>query len=177
LGSGVIPFAIDNQQVYFLFQKVFHGRKTGYLIDFGGGVNEGETYQQAAAREFVEETETLFFEDSVEGIKTAKKTPLRIDHQLLIVTQLFDKTLRQNPDWFCRRSPGKKVPPKDWITFFIEFEYKDLSLINKEWASEGDQKARFSKRRELHWITAEHLLAMYENHPENLWKRVLLLSN
>ncbi|MCU7836688.1 MAG: NUDIX domain-containing protein [gamma proteobacterium symbiont of Taylorina sp.] len=172
MGSGVIPFAVDKQQVFFLFQKVFHGRKSGYLIDFGGGINEGETYQQAAAREFVEETETLFFEESIEGIKNAKKTPLRIARQLSIVTQLFNKTLQKNPHWYCHREPGNKVPPKDWKTFFVEFKYKDLSIINKEWELEEGQQTRFSKRRELHWIDAEHLLSIYAHHPEKLWKRV-----
>lgn len=174
MGAGVIPFAVHEQQVYFLFQKVFNGRKSGYLIDFGGGVNKGETYQQAAAREFVEETETMFFADD---IKTAEKTPLRITRQLSIVTRLFERTLQQYPHWWCRREPGDKIPPKDWKTFFIEFDYQELDIINREWALEDGRQTRFSKRRELHWIDVDHLLLIYDQHPEKLWKRVRQLIN
>lgn len=177
MGAGVIPFTVHKQQVLFLFQKVFNGRKSGYLIDFGGGVNEGETYQQAAAREFVEETETMFFAPSIEDIKQAKKTPKRIAHQLPIVTKLFEHTLQHYPHWWCRREPGSKVVPKDWKTFFIEFEYQDLSIMNQEWEIEDGRQTRFSKRRELHWIDAERLLFIYNHHPEKLWKRVRQLIN
>lgn len=174
MGAGVIPFAVHNKHVYFLFQKVFSGRKTGYLIDFGGGINDGETYEQAAAREFVEETETMFF---AENINEAKKTPERITRQLSIVTSLFKHTLQQHPDWYCCREPGSKVPPKDWKTFFIEFEYQDLNPINQEWKIEDGPQNRFSKRRELHWVDADHLLSVYDQHPEKLWTRVRQLMN
>ena len=177
MGAGVIPFAVHKQQVYFLFQKVFAGRKSGYLIDFGGGINEGETYRQAAAREFIEETETMFFAEGIEDIKVAKKTPTRIASQLYIVTELFERTLQHHPHWCCRREPGNKMPSKDWKTFFIEFEYQDLSLINQQWELEDGRQTRFSKRRELHWIDADHLLFIYQNHPEKLWKRVRQLIN
>jgi len=36
---------------------------------------------------------------------------------------------------------------------------------------------RFSKRRELHWIDADSLLVIYQQHPEKLWKRVRQLIN
>ncbi len=177
MGAGVIPFAVHKQQVHFLFQKVFYGRKTGYLIDFGGGLDEGESYQQAAIREFVEETETMFFSGTPEEVKVAKKTPIRISHQLSIVTTLFDRTLQQHPNWYCRREPGNKALPKDWKTFFIECDYQDLSLINNEWKREEGRQTRFSKRRELHWVDADTLLFIYENQPEKLWKRVRQLMN
>ena len=45
MGAGVIPFAVHNKRVYFLFQKVFKGRKSGYLCDFGGGVNKDYSAQ------------------------------------------------------------------------------------------------------------------------------------
>lgn len=177
MGAGVIPFTVHRQQVLFLFQKVFNGRKTGYLIDFGGGINEGETYQHAAAREFVEETETMFFAESIEDIKMAEKTPARIARQLSVVTKLFDRTLQQNPNWWCQREVGNKLPPKDWKTFFIEVDYQDLSIINQEWQAEDGRQTRFSKRRELHWIDADLLLFIYQQQPEKLWKRVRQLVN
>lgn len=172
MGAGVIPFTVHEQQVHFLFQTVFVGRKSGYLIDFGGGVNDGESYQQAAARELVEETETMFFAEGIHDILSAKKTPVRIERQLAIVTKLFEQTLQQHPDWWCRREPGNKIPPKDWKTFFIEVSYQDLVIINQQWKIEDGRQTRFSKRRELHWIEARQLLMIYEQQPQKLWKRV-----
>ncbi len=177
MGAGVIPFAVHNKRVYFLFQKVFKGRKSGYLCDFGGGVNEGESYQQAAAREFIEETETMFFAKSIEDIKAAKKTPARIARQLAIMTRLFDNSLQQHPNWWCQREAGNKIPPKDWKTFFIRIDYQDINIINQEWKLGDGPQTRFSKRRELFWIDADRLLFIYENHPEKLWKRVRQLVN
>ncbi|MFK5891911.1 MAG: NUDIX domain-containing protein [Pseudomonadota bacterium] len=177
MGAGVIPFAKHEQQVKFLFQTVFSGRKTGYLIDFGGGFNEGETYQQTAVRELIEETETMFFAKDCNDLNLAKKTPLRIAEQTLILTKLFDSTLQKHPHWWCKREPGNKKTAKNWITFFIEFEYQDVRFINQQWKMYGEDKMRFSKPRELHWIDADRLLYIYEHQPEKLWKRVRQLIN
>lgn len=177
MGAGVIPFAVHKQQVYFLFQTVFSGRKSGFLIDFGGGINAGESHQQAAAREWVEETETMFFARNNDELRLAKKTPARITEQLSIVSKLFTHTLLQHPDWYCRRAPGNKIPPKDWTTFFVEVEYQDLDSINQQWKIENGRQTRFSKRRELHWLDADSLLLIYKHHSERLWKRVRQLEN
>ena len=177
MGAGVIPFAVHKQQVHFLFQTVFSGRKAGYLIDFGGGVNAGETYQQAAAREFIEETETMFFAEGEEDLQAAQKIPSRIARQLPVMTRLFENTLQNHPYWWCQREPGNKLPAKDWKTFFIEMEYQDLRIMNREWKKEEHRQTRFSKRRELHWIDADRLLFIYEHQPEMLWKRVRQLVN
>ena len=177
MGAGVIPFVVHQQQVKFLFQKVFSGRKAGHLIDFGGGLNKGETQQQTAVREFIEETETMFFAENLEDMKVARKSSIRVARQLPVVTKLFDNTLHQYPHWKCVREPGNKIPPKNWITFFIEFEYQDLCIMNQQWKMDTEQEARFSKRRELHWIDADRLLTIYKYYPEKLWKRVRQLIN
>ena len=65
MGAGVIPFTACDGKVNFLFQKTFAGRKVGYLIDFGDGLEAGEDYRQIAIREFVEETKTMYFSDVV----------------------------------------------------------------------------------------------------------------
>ena len=90
MGAGVIPFAVIDGEVYFLFQKTFTGRKVGYLIDFGGGLGEGEDYRETAIREFVEETETMYFSNDVQrAIRTVEK----VREQIPIVEALFDATL------------------------------------------------------------------------------------
>ena len=172
MGAGVIPFSIIENQVYFLFQSVFTGRKTGYLIDFGGGLGTSEDYRETAIREFIEETETMYFSDD---LQQANRSIVRIKEQIPIVEGLFSKTLSAHPDWCCNRAPGNSFQPKKWKTFFIEFPYRDIRELNHEWAT--DTASRFKKRRELVWIAADELLDIFENSPERLWKRVRQLEN
>ena len=172
MGAGVLPFSLVEGKVLFLFQTTFSGSKAGFLTDFGGGLATGEDYRQTAIREFVEETETMYFCDD---LSLAVRSEERILAQIAVVEALFEQTLRHHPDWWCRRHPGNPVRPKDWLTFFVEFPYRDLDPLNREW--QIDQSGRFKKRRELHWVAADELLAIYEHSPENLWKRVRQLQN
>jgi 8-oxo-dGTP pyrophosphatase MutT (NUDIX family) len=177
MGAGVIPFSVHDNKVYFLFQTVFSGRKTGFYIDFGGGQNQGESYQATAAREFIEETETMFFSQDPAEIKTARRTPSRINRHLELMNHYFYQTLTVYPHWWCRREPGNKIPPKDWKTFFIEVPFRELDAFNKEWEIEDKKESRFKKKRRLHWLEADELLALYDQDAEKLWKRVRQLIN
>lgn len=172
MGAGVIPFAVNDSKVNFLFQNTFSGRKVGYLIDFGGGLGESEDYRETAIREFVEETETMYFSDDV---RQARRTDERINYQIPIVENLFAQTLEAHPDWWCRRAPGNAARPKQWKTFFIEFPYRNVEELNREW--EADKVGRFKKRRKLVWVQSSELLEIYENSPDKLWKRVRQLEN
>jgi len=172
MGAGVIPFAVNDRKVKFLFQNTLSGRKVGYLIDFGGGLGTSEDYRETAIREFVEETETMYFSDDV---RQASRTDARINDQIPIVEKLFAETLEAHPNWWCRRAPGNPVRPKRWKTFFIEFPYRDVDELNREW--EADKVGRFKKRREIVWVQSSELLAIYENAPDKLWKRVRQLEN
>lgn len=171
MGAGVIPFAARDGEVYFLFQTTFSGRKAGYLVDFGGGLGTGEDYREAAIREFVEETETLYFSANVQQ---ASRTPERVERQIPVVAALFEATLADHPDWCCRRAAGDPLHPKRWKTFFIEFPYRDVGQLNQAWTD--DRVGRFKKRRELLWVAADELLAIYADSPDRLWKRVRQLE-
>ena len=172
MGAGVIPFAVSDGKVYFLFQMTFTGRKVGYLIDFGGGLGEGEDYRETAIREFIEETETMYFSADVQQ---ASRTAARVSEQIPILEALFNETLEAHPEWCSRRAPGNPLRPKSWQTFFIEFPYRNIEILNREW--EADRVGRFKKRRELFWVTAGKLLDIYADTPEKLWKRVRQLEN
>ncbi|HIJ23794.1 MAG: NUDIX hydrolase [Gammaproteobacteria bacterium] len=171
MGAGVIPISIHNGELLFLFQKTFSGRKTGYLIDFGGGMDEGENYRAAAVREFVEESDTLYLEPE---LHLARRTEPRVSAQIEQVERLFEQTLSTHPQWWCRRAPGNPEKPKDWRTYFIKFPYRQLTPINQQW--EQNHSERFKKRRELHWVSADQLLEIYAKNPNKLWKRVRQLE-
>ncbi len=172
MGAGVIPLSVKDGQVQFLFQHTFTGRKVGYLIDFGGGLGETESYRKTAIREFVEETETMYLADN---LQLACRSDERLTKQIIDVGEIFERTLSTHPHWWCRRKPGKSNPPKDWQTYFIEFPFRDISLMNREWKS--DTTGRFKKRRELVWVSADNLLDIYASTPDKLWKRVRQLEN
>ena len=72
MGAGVLPFARREGRTWFLMQTVFSGRKCGLFNDFGGGVEDGEAETRAAAREFVEETETMYLSPDP---GSARRTP------------------------------------------------------------------------------------------------------
>lgn len=172
MGAGVIPFTVRGNDVSFLFQTTFTGRKVGHLIDFGGGLGLNEDYRETAIREFVEETETMYFSDN---LQQASRSEESVSQQIPVVAAVFDQTLATHPDWWCQRAPGNPLKPRQWRTFFIEFPYRDIEELNREW--EEDQVGRFKKRRELVWVAADELLAIYANTPDKLWKRVRQLEH
>ncbi len=171
-GAGVIPFCVKDGQVLFLFHKTFSGRRAGSLVDFGGGGEKGESHRQTAIREFIEETETMYFSDN---IHTAVLTQDRVQDQIPLMESLFDRTMQRHPEWWCRRVNGGSGKQKDWKTFFIEFDYRDVTDINREWKL--DDATRFTKRRELLWVPADTLCEIYDHAPDRLWKRVRQLVN
>jgi 8-oxo-dGTP pyrophosphatase MutT (NUDIX family) len=167
MGAGVIPFCVHDRQVMFLLHKTFSGRRAGCLVDFGGGAERGENHRQTAIREFIEETESMYFAGD---IHTASLTQEQIQVQTLLLESIFDNTLQRHPDWWCPRQDRNNGKPRDWKTFFIQFEYRDVTDINREWARDGGE--RFSKRRELVWLAADTLSNTLDYAPEKLWKRV-----
>lgn len=171
MGAGVIPVAVVEHETLFLFQTVFTGRKAGHLIDFGGGLGEGESPRDCAMREFVEETETMYFASDP---AQARRTEEAVMQQLPIVGSLFDATLSAHPDWWCRRASANPRKPKDWKTFFVEMPYRDPTAMNLAWRI--DRVGRYKKRRELIWVPADELISLYATDPTRLWKRVRQLE-
>lgn len=164
-GAGVIPFAIKNRGACFLFHKTFSGRRAGHLVDFGGGSRVGETQMQTAAREFVEETEAMFFAKNCDDVDAS---PFRSQYQRML--KLIEETQNRHPHWYCGRKNRVGEKPRNWKTYFVEVEYKDPADMNTAWAQESS--GRFKKQRELNWLTAEQLLDIIDNRPEAFWKRI-----
>jgi len=149
----------------FLFHKTFSGRRAGLVVDFGGGSRAGETQVHTAAREFVEETEAMFFAKNCHGDLSSL-----VQSQYRLMLQLIEQTQNNNPHWWCGRRNRSGDRPRDWKTFFVEVDFRDTGEMNAAWAE--DTSGRFKKRRELFWLTAEQLLDIIDNRPEALWKRI-----
>lgn len=152
MGAGLLPFTRHDGETLFLLQRPYGGRKAGFLVDFGGGSDPGETPERTAIREFVEETDGLCLpQDGFEA-------------QIAWLTERFEA----GPVWSCRRDPGPKN--KDWRTFFVEIPWFDAAPLNRAWIDDGGE--RFGKPRRLQWISAADLDGFYASEPEGLWKRL-----
>ncbi|MCU7833822.1 MAG: hypothetical protein KZQ83_01115 [gamma proteobacterium symbiont of Taylorina sp.] len=93
-GAGIIPYTHHNNTLYFLFHKTFKGRRAGLLVDFGGASNDDENYHQTAIREFIEETEGMFFSDDINNLNQ------NINVQFTVLENLLHKTQKQHPEWY-----------------------------------------------------------------------------
>eukprot|EP01124_Arcella_intermedia_P020431 TRINITY_DN27905_c0_g1_i1.p1 TRINITY_DN27905_c0_g1~~TRINITY_DN27905_c0_g1_i1.p1 ORF type:complete len:207 (+),score=28.51 TRINITY_DN27905_c0_g1_i1:50-670(+) len=146
-GAGVVPFAVHNGEVLFLLHKTFQGAKKGTLIDWGGSTESRETPLQTAAREFVEETECMYFASDIPSHLSRKSEPERTK-QIALVEELLGK----GTVGYCNSHFGLL----SYRAFFAQFPYRDLSTINKRF-----QKAKeygLEKTRQLEWVTTEQLL-------------------
>ena len=164
-GAGVIPFAVEHGRVRFLFHRTFSGRRAGLLVDFGGGGRAGESYAQTAAREFVEETDAMFFADNLQT-----DLALLFQSQYQHMQQMITETQQSHPDWYCGRRSKTGAALRNWKTFFVEVGFRDPTAMNAAWSQ--DTGARFNKRRELLWLSSNRLLDIVDNRPEQLWKRI-----
>ena len=167
MGAGIIPFCCTTGGVHFLFHKTFSGRRAGCLVDFGGGAEPGESHRQTAMREFIEETEAMFL--AADPARVVRNND-EMNRQLDQLDSIFERTLAAHPDWWCARADRASGRPRDWKTFFVEFDYRDVAAMNRAW--EMDDGRRFTKRRELIWVPAATLCSYYQNSPQRLWKRV-----
>lgn len=166
-GAGLLPFALHEGRVRFLFHKTFSGRRAGMLVDFGGGAQAGETALQTAAREFVEETEAMFLAPALGQAALAGNEYRR---QIQAMQALLARTRQEHADWWSPRCAPPGKPARDWRTFFVEVGYRDVAGMNAAWAA--DDGRRFKKRRELLWVSADRLLDIFATQPERLWTRV-----
>lgn len=84
MGAGVLPMAIHQGQLYFLFGEEFDEHK---WIDFGGGAKPGESTLQNAVREGCEELNGFF--GSCNEFKQLIKTNLVLKLNLETYTTLI----------------------------------------------------------------------------------------
>lgn len=91
--SGILPYTIINNEIYFLLQKI---NKTNLYSDFGGKREKNDnSIKYTAAREFSEETNGYFFNENkdISKIKTdndlIKKSRIIIESLLIYKNPLY----------------------------------------------------------------------------------------
>eukprot|EP01091_Cochliopodium_minus_P011604 TRINITY_DN3332_c0_g1_i1.p1 TRINITY_DN3332_c0_g1~~TRINITY_DN3332_c0_g1_i1.p1 ORF type:complete len:207 (-),score=82.83 TRINITY_DN3332_c0_g1_i1:84-704(-) len=119
VGGGILAYYVDKKgKNHFLLQQTYSGRKVGHLIDLGGQVNENESQEDGAIREFFEEGGKLVFK--LEEIK-----------------KYFDISQTFNKEFYAERNK------KEWKLYFVRFPKFDLAPLNNFKPPEGSKKREF----------------------------------
>lgn len=170
--AGIIPYAIHNNQVYFLFQKSDNPlrRKDDGWNDFGGKqTNLYETTSMTAAREFSEETSCLFYlveKSDAESVANYKRLMhnknLSYDPEDI---EILKKIIPQSQNFFSNRitqfvSPIYLSSKETYISYFIKVEYISAEDIPKAEDLHIDYEDRYV--RTCKWFTFDELMALDE---------------
>jgi hypothetical protein len=170
-GAGILPFSIDpNGKLKFLFHKTFEGKKVGYLIDFGGAVENEDVKNgdllQAAVREFCEETAGLLNSEDIENdfkkyflLKRAEENQNDNFSEEEIQSNEFVK----NSVKYCYEKISNdsdnifKTSCDSYTLFLIKINYFEVEKINKIF------ETNFKKKREFVWTEINDILNSSDN--------------
>ena len=158
VASSLLPIAIHNNKLYFLFGREGPTDDAPGWADFGGGVDKGETIFQAALREGGEEL-TGFLGDNKEiekliksngGVyKITKDTSIYNTHIFLID---YDEQLplyyNRNHTFLLERVDNKYLS-----------KTKLFEKVEIGWFTVQDIKMRIGEFRHFYQETAEHILS------------------
>ena len=158
MGGGILPFAVHNNKIYFLFSREYNKGKSegGSWSDFGGSKEKGETYKDTALREGWEESNNIL--GNKEKIKKLiEKNTIRTltfnGYRTYIVAIYYNKKL-----------------PEIFRNNFLEVKKNKPHLINKngfyekdklEWVEYEDIKNKMHMFRPWYRGMIKELLKMY----------------
>eukprot|EP01118_Nematostelium_gracile_P001063 TRINITY_DN1105_c0_g1_i1.p1 TRINITY_DN1105_c0_g1~~TRINITY_DN1105_c0_g1_i1.p1 ORF type:complete len:183 (-),score=57.40 TRINITY_DN1105_c0_g1_i1:88-636(-) len=147
--AGILPFAIHDGEMYFLFHRTFVGKKMGTLIDMGGGISkeDNKDIKRTAAREFSEETAGLYFSEDPEADAeflhqdNMTESDMQQGRVVRECTERVFEMLQKQPVWVFG---GYKL-------HVLEIPYHDLKALNKAF-----EKA--PKKREFLWVHVNDII-------------------
>lgn len=145
MGGGILPVAIKNGKVYFLFGKENELDDTPGWADFGGGREEGETPFDTALREGSEEING-FLGSVVQLRKRVKQNKVATvtfkEYTTFIFKMDFDENLptyyKNNYDFFSRYLPHVKNKKDNGLLEKSDikwFSFEELKKNKKEFRS------------------------------------------
>jgi 8-oxo-dGTP pyrophosphatase MutT (NUDIX family) len=150
MGGGILPVAIKNGRIYFLFARETIGiyKDSGKWSDFGGSKENNETYFETAIREAWEETDGFFGDKQNISYLIRKKTIKAITwrgYRTYLVLVDYDKSL---PHKFRRR--------------FLKIKKNSPELISKKNCFFEKDKIKWTEYRNLAQ-KMEHFRPWYQN--------------
>ncbi len=167
MGGGILPVAIKNDKVFFLFGKENELDDTPGWADFGGGHEAGETHFDTALREGSEEINGFLgsAEQLRKRVKKNKITTIKFKEYTTYVFKMdFDENLptyyKNNYEFFSRYLPHVK-------------HKKDNGLLEKEkirWFSYEELKKEKKSFRSFYQNIVD-LIIKEEKHVSNKLKQ------
>jgi 8-oxo-dGTP pyrophosphatase MutT (NUDIX family) len=139
MGGGILPVAIKNNTVYFLFGKENELDDTPGWADFGGGKEQGESYLDTALREGSEEING--FLGSAEKLRSiVKKNKISTikfkEYTTYIFKMDYDEKLphyyKNNYDFFSRYLPHVKHKRDNGLLEKAKIRWFSFAELKKE---------------------------------------------
>jgi 8-oxo-dGTP pyrophosphatase MutT (NUDIX family) len=144
-GGGMLPIAIKNNKIYFLFGKENELNDTPGWADFGGGVEDGESHFETALREGSEEINGFLGspEQLRKHFKKNKIATIKFkEYSTYIFKMEYDEKLpfyyKNNYDFFSRYLPHVKHKKDNGLLEKAKirwFSYEELKKQKKEFRS------------------------------------------
>ena len=145
MGGGILPVAIKNDKIYFLFGKENELDDTPGWADFGGGHEEGETHFDTALREGSEEINGFLgsAEQLRKRVKQNKIVTIKFKEYTTFIFKMdFDENLptyyKNNYEFFSRYLPHVKHKKDNGLLEKAKikwFSYDELKDKKKEFRS------------------------------------------
>lgn len=136
IGAGVLPYAIDNHQVYFLLSEEGFGSAANTWCEFGGGRENGETAAQTAARECWEESKDfLGNQNSIE--QSVQNSPGIGDRYNIFLLRVNDWSGITNQQFTARIFPNHNRMEKSRIAWVRADAVFQAAIRNQPIVIEG----------------------------------------
>jgi 8-oxo-dGTP pyrophosphatase MutT (NUDIX family) len=142
MGAGILPVALHNNELYFLFGKENRFEKSAPgFADFGGGTEPGETYLQTALREGSEEL-TGFLGDQKELKQRLNKSgTFNLDYK------------HENTEKMYRTF----IFPLDYDDKLVYYYNNNQRFIQKHLDPKVIQNTRIFEKSEIRWFSLKDM--------------------
>lgn len=162
-GAGVLPISIDpeTRKVVVLFgDEVNPVSHIDGFADFGGNLDEGETAQKGALREFMEETSLAFWE-------SFSTSP--IDRITISQTEILTKAT-SSTQFASKAVPLYYVPAQTYLTHVLAVPYqkpediaRNVQAIRNRITNRNAKTHAFFEKNAFAWVPLENVIAYLQN--------------
>ena len=161
MGAGILPVALHNNELYFLFGKENRFEKSAPgFADFGGGTDSGETYWETATREGAEElTGFLGDQQDLKRVLTKSGTFI-LDYK----TDNSEKLYRTF------------IFPLEYDEKLVYYYNNNQRFIQKHLDAKVIQNTRIFEKEEIRWFTVKEMkkkIQVFRPFYQNIIKKMI----
>ena len=161
MGAGILPVALHNNELYFLFGKENRFEKSAPgFADFGGGTEPGESYMQTALREGSEEL-TGFLGDQKDLKKRLNKSGTFILDYKIDDTEKVYRTF---------------IFPIEYDEKLVYYYNNNQRFIQNHLDAKVIQHTRIFEKEEIQWFKLKDLkkdILVFRHFYQNIVKNIL----